>query len=45
MRLHLKNGTLKSANVVIDFEPQVGWLRARVALSEESVLARYYDQQ
>jgi Tfp pilus assembly protein PilF len=42
-RLHLKNGTMTSGNVVIDFEPQAGWLRAGTALSEESVLARYYN--
>ena len=42
-RLHLKNGTMTSGNVVIDFEPQVGWLRAGTALSEEGVLARYYN--
>jgi tetratricopeptide (TPR) repeat protein len=42
-RLHLKNGTMTSGNVVIDFEPQTGWLRAGTALSEASVLARYYN--
>lgn len=42
-RLHLKNGTRTSGNVVLDFEPQVGWLRAGMPLSEESVLARYYN--
>ncbi|MBL0122437.1 MAG: hypothetical protein IPP88_06785 [Betaproteobacteria bacterium] len=42
-RLHLKNGTMTSGNVVIDFEPQTGWLRAGFALSDESVLARYYN--
>lgn len=42
-RLHLKNGTMTSGNVVIDFEPQAGWLRAGLPLSEESVLARYYN--
>ncbi|MEO8103957.1 MAG: hypothetical protein ABI790_15645 [Betaproteobacteria bacterium] len=42
-RLHLKNGTMTSGNVVIDFEPQTGWLRAGTALTENGVLARYYN--
>ena len=42
-RLHLKNGTMTSGNVVIDFEPRSGWLRAGMELSEESVAARYYN--
>lgn len=42
-RLHLKNGTMTSGNVVIDFEPRAGWLRAGTALTEENVLARYYN--
>ncbi len=42
-RLHLRNGTMTSAHVVIDFEPRAGWLRAGQALSEGSVLARYYN--
>jgi tetratricopeptide (TPR) repeat protein len=42
-RLHLKNGTMTSGNVVIDFEPQTGWLRAGLALSEDNILARYYN--
>lgn len=42
-RLHLKNGTMASGNVVIDFDPQVGWLRTGIELTEENVLARYYN--
>ncbi len=42
-RLHLKNGTMTSGNVVIDFDPQVGWLRTGVELTEENVLSRYYN--
>ncbi len=42
-RLHLNNGTMTSGNVIIDFEPQAGWLRPGLVLSEASVLARYYN--
>ena len=42
-RLHLRNGTMTSGNVVIDFDPQVGWLRTGVELTEENVLSRYYN--
>ena len=42
-RLHLRNGTMASGDLVIDFEPRIGWLRAGMDLSEESVLARYYN--
>ena len=39
-RQHPASGATLSSSVVIDFEPQAGWLRAGTALSEESVLAR-----
>ena len=42
-RLHLKNGTMTSGNVVLDFQPEIGWLRAGLALSDDSVLARFYN--
>ncbi len=42
-RLHLKNGTMTSGNVVMDFDPQVGWLRTGSELTEENVLSRYYN--
>ena len=42
-RLHLKNGAVTYGNVVLDFEPRAGWLRTGSALSEPSVLARYYN--
>ncbi len=42
-RQHPASGATLSSSVVIDFEPQAGWLRAGTALSEESILARYYN--
>lgn len=42
-RLHLRTGVIAAGDVVIDFEPRSGWLRAGTALSEEGVLARYYN--
>ena len=35
--------TIAPGNVLIDFEPQTGWMRPGTALSEENVLARYYS--
>jgi len=40
--VYLKNGNLAVGKVVIDFDPEVGQGRAGIALTAESVLARFY---
>ena len=40
--VYLKNGNLAVGKVVIDFDPEIGQGRAGIALTAESVLARFY---
>lgn len=42
-RPYLSAGMTNTGNVLIDFEPKTGWMRPGVELSEENVLARYYN--
>jgi len=41
--LHLGSNLLRSGDVIIDFEPQVGSLRRGLVLPEEGIVARYYN--
>jgi tetratricopeptide (TPR) repeat protein len=41
--LHLNYGSMRSGDVIIDFEPQVGSGRKGLALSEDGIVARYYN--
>jgi tetratricopeptide (TPR) repeat protein len=42
-QLYLKDGSMRSGDVIIDFEPQIASRREGVALSDEGILARFYN--
>lgn len=41
--LHLGYGSMRSGDVIVDFEPQVGARRRGSALSENGIVARFYN--
>ena len=41
--LYVKDGLMRSGDVVIDFEPQVASRREGIALSDDGILARFYN--
>jgi tetratricopeptide (TPR) repeat protein len=41
--LHFKDGSMRSGNVIIDFEPQIGSRREGLALSDDGILSRFYN--
>jgi len=41
--LHLSYGSMQSGDVIIDFEPQIGSRRKGLALSEDGIVARFYN--
>jgi tetratricopeptide (TPR) repeat protein len=41
--LQLNYGSMRSGDVIIDFEPQIGSRRKGLTLSEEGILARFYN--
>jgi tetratricopeptide (TPR) repeat protein len=41
--LYVKDELIRSGGVIIDFEPQVGSQREGLALSDEGILARFYN--
>jgi tetratricopeptide (TPR) repeat protein len=41
--LHLSYGSIRSGDVIIDFEPQIGSRRKGLALSEDGIVARFYN--
>lgn len=41
--LYLMNGSRRSGDLIIDFEPQTGSWREGVALSDDGILARFYN--
>jgi tetratricopeptide (TPR) repeat protein len=42
-QLYLKDGSMRSGDVIIDFEPQIASRREGVALSDDGILARFYN--
>ena len=42
-RLYPSHGSIRSGDVIIDFEPRIGSLRKGAALSEDGILARFYN--
>jgi tetratricopeptide (TPR) repeat protein len=42
-QLHLKDGSMRSGDVIIDFEPQIASRREGLALSDDGILARFYN--
>jgi len=41
--LYVKDGLMRSGDVIIDFEPQVASRREGIALSDDGILARFYN--
>jgi tetratricopeptide (TPR) repeat protein len=41
--LNWLEGRLQSDDMIVDFEPQIGWNREGQALSDNAILARYYN--
>ena len=41
--LYVKDGLMRAGDVIIDFEPQVASRREGMALSDEGILARFYN--
>jgi tetratricopeptide (TPR) repeat protein len=41
--LHFKDGSMRAGNVIIDFEPQIGSRREGLALSDDGILSRFYN--
>jgi len=41
--LYVKDGLMRSGDVIIDFEPQVASRREGMALSDDGILARFYN--
>jgi len=41
--LHFQDGSMRSGNVIIDFEPQIGSRREGLALSDDGILSRFYN--
>jgi tetratricopeptide (TPR) repeat protein len=41
--LYVKDGAMRSGDVIIDFEPQVASRREGLALSDDGILARFYN--
>jgi tetratricopeptide (TPR) repeat protein len=41
--LYVKDGLMRSGDVIIDFEPQVASRREGLALSDDGILARFYN--
>jgi len=41
--LHLGHGSIQSGDVIIDFEPRIGSRRKGLALSEDGIVARFYN--
>jgi Tfp pilus assembly protein PilF len=41
--LHLRHGSIRSDDVIIDFEPQIGSWQKGLALSEDGIVARFYN--
>jgi len=41
--LHFKDGSMRAGSVVIDFEPQIGSRREGLALSDNGILSRFYN--
>jgi tetratricopeptide (TPR) repeat protein len=41
--LYLKDGAMRSGDVIIDFEPQIASRREGSALSDDGILARFYN--
>jgi tetratricopeptide (TPR) repeat protein len=42
-QLYLKDGSMRSGDVIIDFEPQIASRREGLALSDDGILARFYN--
>jgi tetratricopeptide (TPR) repeat protein len=42
-QLYLKDGAMRSGDVIIDFEPQIASRREGLALSDDGILARFYN--
>ena len=42
-QLYLKDGSMRSGDVIIDFEPQIASRREGLALSGDGILARFYN--
>jgi Flp pilus assembly protein TadD len=42
-RLHLENHPAQAGDVILDFDPEIGWSRRGTILSENEILARYYN--
>jgi tetratricopeptide (TPR) repeat protein len=42
-QLYLKDGSMRSGDAIIDFEPQIASRREGLALSDDGILARFYN--
>jgi tetratricopeptide (TPR) repeat protein len=41
--LHFQDGSMRAGNLIIDFEPQIGSRREGLALSDDGILSRFYN--